>query len=69
MMTLLNKATATLSGAVVFCIGCVMAGVGLMAAFTLALFGLAIAGLSLLAAPFIGSAPAADDAPEQGATA
>ena len=53
MTTFLKKASATVSGAVLFCIGCAMAGIGLSVIMLLALFGLAAAGLALLAAPFV----------------
>ncbi len=56
MTTLINKAAATVSGVVLFCIGCVMAGIGLSVVGFLAMFGLAAVGLALLAAPFVRAA-------------
>ncbi len=56
MKTLLNKTASTLSGAVLFCIGGLMAGIGLTVIVLLAMFGLAAAGLAILAAPFVASA-------------
>ena len=56
MTTLLDKAASTLSGVALFCIGALMAGIGLSVVALLAMFGLAAAGLALLAAPFVASA-------------
>jgi hypothetical protein len=66
MKTLINKATSTVSGVVLFAIGCVMAGIGLAAMSFLALFALSAVGLALLASPLIAIAQTgatdADDA-------
>lgn len=53
MKSLINKATSTLSGIVLFAFGCVMAGLGLAAISMLALFALATMGIAVLAAPFL----------------
>ena len=65
MKNLINKATSTLSGIVLFAFGCVMAGLGLATVGVLALFALAAVGLSLLAAPFVSQTqPAAEETDE-----
>ncbi len=60
MKTFFNKATAGLSGVVAICIGGVLAGIGLSVVALLAMFGLAAAGLILIAAPFVAT-PAPED--------
>lgn len=62
MNTLLTKAASAISGVALFCVGCLMAGLGLSVVALLALFALAAAGLALLAAPFVALAqPATRD--------
>ena len=51
MKMLLTKIAETLSGVALFCIGGVMAGIGLATVIMLATAGFVIAGLALLAAP------------------
>ncbi len=53
MQDFLNKIIAGAAGAVLFLVGCVMAGIGLSVFMLLAMFGLVAIGLSLLAAPFL----------------
>lgn len=53
MKTLFDKAASTLSGVALVCIGGLMAAIGLSVVALLAMFGLAAAGLALLAAPFV----------------
>ncbi len=53
MTTFFNKAAASLSSVVLFCIGGLIAGIGLSVVALLAMFGLAAAGLAMLAAPFV----------------
>lgn len=51
MKNLINKATSTELGVVLFAIGCVMAGIGLAAMSLLGLFALSVTSLALLARP------------------
>ena len=53
MKAFLNQAAATAAGVVLFCVGCLMAGLGLTVMALLALFALAATGLAILAAPFV----------------
>ena len=53
MKSLLNKVASTVAGVVLFCLGCVMAGLGLSVVALLAMFAMAAAGLAILASPFI----------------
>ncbi len=69
MTTLLNKAASTLSGVVLVCIGGLMAGLGLAVVALMAMFGLAAAGLALLAAPFVASSTPNWTAEDQSAAA
>lgn len=64
MKNLLNKTAATASMAILFVVGCVMAGLGLTVVLFLALFAIAMAGLAFLAAPFVGIASNAVEADE-----
>lgn len=61
MTKLMNTAGEALSKVVLFLVGCVMAGIGLAFVMMLAMFGFAVAGLALLAAPFLRMAVPADD--------
>ncbi len=56
MSNLITKTGQAISNAVLFCIGLAMAGLGLLVAGFLALFGLMAVGLALLASPFVASA-------------
>ncbi len=63
MTNLINKAASSVAGVVLFLVGAVMAGMSLAVVFLLAMFALAVAGLALLAAPFLRFAmPAEADA-------
>ncbi|MEL6125723.1 MAG: hypothetical protein AAGJ92_05995 [Pseudomonadota bacterium] len=62
MKTILDKAAATVSGIVLFCVACLMAGLGLSVIAFMALFGLAAGFLALLASPFIAMAIPAEKA-------
>ena len=53
MKDLLNKMTARVAGFALFCMACVMAGIGIWVVMVLALFALAAAGIGMLAAPLI----------------
>lgn len=67
MKTMFNKIGSAVSGAALFTIGCVMAGIGFAAIGVLAVFALATMGIALLAAPFVRMAHAPEpqfDAPE-----
>lgn len=65
MTNLINKAASSVASVVLFLVGAVMAGMSLAVVFLLAMFALAVAGLALLAAPFLRlampAAPEADD--------
>lgn len=66
MTNLITKATTALSSVVLFCLGGVVAGLGLGVIALLALFALAIAGIAFLAAPFVALAqPRTADADAQ----
>ncbi len=63
MKNLINKLTVATSGAVLFVLGCVMAGLGFAVLGMLALFALATVGIALLASPFLAAKqPQTDDA-------
>ncbi len=53
MKALMSKAARVIAGAVVFVIACTVAGLGLTVFAMLALFALGMAGLGLIAAPFL----------------
>lgn len=53
MKTLISKARSIAGATVAILVGCVLAGLGLTAMVYLALFALAVLGLSLLVAPFV----------------
>ncbi len=53
MTALLNKAASTFAGIALFCVGCVMAGLGLSVVALLAVFAMATVGLAILASPFV----------------
>ncbi len=65
MKNLTQSITSIAATVVLFCVGGVMAGIGLAVVATLAVFALALAGLTILAAPFVGVVQdrAADAAP------
>lgn len=54
MKHLMNKLTTTLAGVALFCVGSVIAGLGLSVVIILAMFALAVSGLALVSAPLIG---------------
>lgn len=56
MTKLFNKVSHAISGAILFVLGCAMAGLGLMVMGFLALFALAAMGLAVIAAPFVAMA-------------
>ena len=73
MKTLMTKAASAVSGVVLFCLGAAIAGLGLGVVALLAVFALAVAGVALLAAPFVALAnpvaPAEQDASQAQAAA
>ena len=56
----LNQIASGAAGAVLFLVGCVMAGIGLSVAVLLAMFALAAVGLAILASPFLALAQNAE---------
>lgn len=53
MKNLINTITSTVAGFGLFCVACVMAGIGLAVVGLLAMFAIAAAGLALLATPLL----------------
>ena len=53
MKNLLTKITASVAGAVLVCLGFVLAGLGISVVAILAMFVLAAAGLGAIASPFV----------------
>lgn len=73
MKPFINKAASLVSGAALFAVGVVMAGLGLAAVSVLALFALCAVGVALLASPLVALAQTretgADDTVHAEATA
>ncbi len=68
MKDLPKKVASTVSGIVLFCVGCAMAGLGLTVIAFLAMFAIAAAGLAVLAAPFVALAQPEASLDEDAAT-
>ena len=61
MKSFLNQVASTAAGAVVFLVGCILAGLGLTVMLGLSMFALMAVGLAVLASPFVAVAMKADD--------